>query len=76
MTSQPPAIREARIVRHRLGLSLRDAAQLVGLHWVNLGLFERGKLNLRPETMQRIADAYGVGLDDITRDGSVLNQDR
>ncbi|GAB3716561.1 hypothetical protein GCM10027592_57940 [Spirosoma flavus] len=50
-------IREARKVK---GLTLKEAGQIVGVAESTFSLYEKGKQNLTLDTLQKIAEAFGV----------------
>src|ERR1700742_1284791 len=52
----------AQELRTRLKLSLRDAAEELGISYVHLCNVENGKASLSPETIERFHDAWGIDL--------------
>jgi len=54
--------RAAQELRSRLKLSLREAAQELGVSYVHLCNIENGKSSPSPETIEKFHDAWGVDL--------------
>lgn len=46
--------------RDELGLSLKGAAPLVGIHWSALGQVERGQRNISLHNLLKVADCLGI----------------
>lgn len=53
---------QLRSVRKEHKLSLKDLAQLTGVHWVTLSRFENGYAELGVRKLARIAQALGLQL--------------
>ncbi len=49
-----------RTARQEAGLSVRDLAAQVGVHFTHIGQLESGKRNPSPENLQRIAEVLNV----------------
>jgi transcriptional regulator with XRE-family HTH domain len=60
--------RAVRRTRQDQGLTIEELAFKVGMTSGTVGQIERGKRNPQYETLCRIADALGVGLDTLVRD--------
>ena len=54
--------RRLRVLRFVRGWSQETLAELSGLHRTYVSAIERGRCNLRLESMTRLADALGVGV--------------
>lgn len=54
-----------RKIREQLGLQQKDVASKVNLSAAALSNYESGKRKLDPEIAKRLAEYYGVSLDDI-----------
>jgi transcriptional regulator with XRE-family HTH domain len=52
-------------LRQRLGISLSECAQNLGVSYQNLQRMERGEQNLTLRTMARVANALGVRVIDL-----------
>ncbi len=67
-TPEQPLGEKLRAVRHRRGLSLRDASQLAGLSVSHLSAIECGTRNASLAGLQRLAVALGIGVSDLFGD--------
>lgn len=54
-------------MREERGFGLRRFADRAGLHCAHLSRIELGQRNPRPETLKKIADAFGVPVVMIAR---------
>lgn len=54
-----------RDARERAGLSIAQLANLVGVNRAHLSNVERGDRRPSPEVAVRVAQALGVGIDDL-----------
>lgn len=54
-----------RSARNEAGLSVRDLAAQVGVHFTHIGQLESGKRNPSPENLQRIAKVLNLDADEL-----------
>jgi transcriptional regulator with XRE-family HTH domain len=54
--------------RERRGFSLRQLAEKSGVHYISLHLMEKGRLDPRLSTLQRVAKTLQVGLSDLVQE--------
>ena len=63
-----------KAVRERLGLSQRDAASRAGLRYQYLSNLENGRIeNPSLDTLVRLAEGYGIGVDALIGHGARLD---
>ena len=55
-------------IRQSHGLTLKQAASIVGMNYANLSKIEHDKCNVRMSTLERLAQGYGVTVADFFRD--------
>jgi transcriptional regulator with XRE-family HTH domain len=55
-------------IRQSQGLTLKQAAAVVGMNYANLSKIENDKRNVRMSTLERLAQGYGVTVADFFRD--------
>jgi transcriptional regulator with XRE-family HTH domain len=58
-----------RAAREKAGLSQAEAAELSGVHFINLSKFENDKSTPTLATLYKLAEAYGVNVCDLLPDG-------
>ncbi len=61
----PDKLRDAR---HRVGYSLREFAEIVGIAHNHLWEYETGRKNPQPRTLRRLANTLGVEVADLVKE--------
>lgn len=51
-----------RELRNEKGLSIRQLADLSGIHYPNLSAIENGKYNARLDTLQKLAEGLNIDI--------------
>lgn len=62
-----PTIRE---LRERAGLSQRELARRVGVHYMTIWNWEANQRGMTAHQLKAVADAFGVRMDDIDLPGT------
>ena len=57
-----------KFLREQQGLSLRTLAVMAGVHYTSLVRLEAGRYDPRLSTLRKIAEALGVGLQDLLKE--------
>ena len=57
-----------KFIREQQGLSLRTLAVMAGVHYTSLVRLEAGRYDPRLSTLRKIAEALGVGLQDLLKE--------
>jgi len=57
-----------KFIRKQQGLSLRTLAVMAGVHYTSLVRLEAGRYDPRLSTLRKIAEALGVGLQDLLKE--------
>ena len=63
-----------RNFRKKLGLTQAQLAEMAQIETITVNRYENGKRNGDPETVEKIAAALGVPIDDLYRDPTAHNQ--
>ncbi|MFB5677462.1 helix-turn-helix domain-containing protein [Paenibacillus terreus] len=61
--------RNIRQYRKWKGWTQEQLAELVGIHFSQIGNIERGEYNVNIQTLEKIANALGVSLSELISDG-------
>lgn len=56
---------EIKIARIRKGMSTKDVSKVTGICTASIGQLERGATDAKILTYKRVADALGVGLNEL-----------
>lgn len=51
--------------RELAGMTLKEVGEATGMHFTTIQNFETGKRNISPLLLQRLAEMYGVKVEDI-----------
>lgn len=57
--------KKIRLIRRKKGLSQEEAAARSGIHVSTFGRIERGEINAPLQTINKIAQALKVGIDEL-----------
>jgi transcriptional regulator with XRE-family HTH domain len=64
------------ITRKRLGLSLREAEEKSGVSNAYISMIESGnRSDPHPNILRKLADAYGLNIDDVMKSAGYLEQE-
>lgn len=66
--------RRAKFARERIGYSVREAAERIGIHDSSLSRLERGERSVALETLVALSDLYYVTLDWLLANRGTLQE--
>jgi transcriptional regulator with XRE-family HTH domain len=69
LTARTTLARNIRLLRVKKAISQEALAELAGLHRTYLGSIERGERNVSIDNIGRLADALGVRVSELLKDG-------
>lgn len=58
-----------RAVRKAAGVTQRELAERLGIFYQQISQYERGERNPKYETVEKIADALGISVEELIRGG-------
>ena len=64
-SEEPPVYNRLTVLRAEQGLSRRDFAEAIGVHYQTVGYLERGEYKPSLLIALRIADLFGVRVEDV-----------